>query len=502
MKAKDPKNKETRPPVVVVMGHIDHGKTKILDWYRQTKIVEQEAGGITQHIGAYEVEHKGRKITFIDTPGHEAFSKMRSRGARVADLAILVVAAEESVKPQTKEAIQIIKENNLPFVVAVNKVDKPEANVERVKQDLAKEEVLVESYGGKIPAVEVSAKTGQGMEELLEVLLLASELEELKADPEKFAEGVVIEAHREPKRGVTATLLVRDGTLKKQNVLVVGHAVETIKILEDFRGRSITEAPPSSPVLVAGLAEIPTVGDELRAFGSRGAAEEYAASLPEEELKTKPTYVQVEGEEKPIFNLILKADVAGSKEVLEEELKKVQSDAVGINIIRSEVGDINESDAKLALATKLVTIVGFKVKIDSSAQDLIKDANVHMVKGDVIYEVLDEVKKRVAEILPPETKRTDLGRAKILKIFRKDGNKQIVGGRVEEGLIQKGALVDLQRNKELAGRGGILQLQRNKVDTAEVEKGSEFGVLIDSPSVIQEGDVLIIFKEETKEGAL
>ncbi|QQG45549.1 MAG: translation initiation factor IF-2 [Candidatus Sungiibacteriota bacterium] len=502
MKKNETENQNRRPPVVVVMGHIDHGKTKILDWYRQTKVVEEESGGITQHIGAYEVEHNGKRVTFIDTPGHEAFSKMRSRGARVADLAILVVAAEEGVKPQTKEAIEIIKENKLPFVVALNKIDRPEANPERVKQDLAKEEVLVESYGGKIPAVEVSAKTGQGMEELLEVLLLASELEELSANPEKLAEGVVIEAHRDPKRGVTSTLLVRDGTLKKQNVLVVGRSVETIKILEDFRGQPASEVLPSSPVLVSGLSQMPAVGDSFRAFGNRGAAEKYVQALPEEEIKAKPIYLHVEGEEKPIFNIILKADVAGSKEVLEEELKKIQSDAVGINIIRSEVGDVNESDAKLAIATKLVTIIGFKVKIDASARDLIKDANIHTVMGEIIYEVLDEVKKRITEIIPPEIKRVDIGRAKILKLFKKDGNKQIVGGRIEEGAIRKETPVEIQRDKNIVGGGRILQLQHNKVDVAEVEKGSEFGALIDSPLTIQEGDVLIIYTEETTQRAV
>src|SRR3989344_4491708 len=243
--------KHTRPPIVVVMGHIDHGKTKILDWYRKTKVVESESGGITQHIGAYEVLHKGKKITFIDTPGHEAFSKMRSRGAKVADIAILVVAADEGVKPQTKEAIEIIKQNNLAFIVAINKIDKPEANPEKVKQELAKEEVLVESYGGKVPSVEISAKMGKNMDDLLELILLMAEFENLEDDPKKPAGGVVIESHLDPRRGATATLLLQTGYLTKNNFLALGGFTESIKILEDFLGRPIESAEASMPVIVA-----------------------------------------------------------------------------------------------------------------------------------------------------------------------------------------------------------------------------------------------------------
>jgi translation initiation factor IF-2 len=309
---------QTRPPIVVVMGHIDHGKTKILDWYRKTKVVEQESGGITQHIGAYEVEHAGRKITFIDTPGHEAFSKMRSRGANVADIAVLVVAADEGIKPQTKEAIDIIRENNLTFVVAINKIDKPEANIDRVKQQLAEENILVESYGGKVPSVQISAKTGENMDELLEVLLLLADLENLSADPQKPAEGVVIEAHLDSKRGITSTLLIRDGGLALGSTLVIGNSVESVKIFEDFLARPIEKAGPSSPVRVIGLAETPLVGDTFRAFGSKIEAEEFAKTVVREDKKPRLKIGKTEKEGgKPIFNLIIKADVLGSKEALE-----------------------------------------------------------------------------------------------------------------------------------------------------------------------------------------
>ena len=505
------KQKITRPPVVVVMGHIDHGKTKILDWYRKTKVVEQESGGITQHIGAYQIDAGNppspkategqRKITFIDTPGHEAFSKMRSRGAKVADIAILVVAADEGVKPQTKEAISIARENNLQLIVAINKVDKPEINLERVKQQLAEENILVESYGGKTPSVEISAKTGTNMDSLLEMILLVAELEDLKADPVKSAEGVVIEAHLDPKRGITSTLLVRNGTLKKGGIIVLGKSIETVKILEDFRGRAVDEADPSSPVLIAGFSKMPVVGEEFHSFEKKSEAENFVSTLPPEEEKLSLPK-DVKDEERPVFNIILKADVGGSQEVLEESLKKIDSEAVKIKIIRSEIGDIGESDVKMAQATKLVTIVGFKVRVDPQVRELAESSKIRIVTGEVIYELLDQLKKMIGEMIPPEVKRMDLGRAKILKIFKKTGNKQIVGGRVEEGALQKNAKVEIQRNKNILGTGNIIELQRNKINTVEVVKGEEFGIMIDSQIPMEEGDLLVIFQEEIVKHAL
>lgn len=485
-----------RPPIVVIMGHIDHGKTTILDWYRKTKVVDKESGGITQHIGAYEVMHHGKKITFIDTPGHEAFSKIRSRGAKIADIAILVVAAEEGVKPQTREAIQIIQQNNLPFVVALNKMDKPEANPERVKQELAKEEVLIESYGGKVPLVEISAKQGTRMDDLLEMLLLLAEIEHLDADPQKPAEGVVIEAHRDARRGVSTTLLVRNGTLKKQDFLVIGRILEPIKMLADFLGTDASEIGPSSPALLAGLNEVPMVGDLFYAFSTRSAAEEFMRSLPAEvPRETAKTSLPVKSE-KPIFNVILKADVVGSKEALEDALQKLDSETVGIRVLKTEVGDIGEFDVKFALATERVTIIGFKVKVDSSTKELAKNNNIRIVTGEVIYDILDAIKKEMNELVPPEIKRTELGRAKILKIFKKDGARQIVGGRVEEGILQKGAKAEIKRAREVIGSGTIAQLQSQKRDVESVERGLEFGILIESKTALQEGDIVEIFKEE------
>lgn len=491
---KDEPNNYIRPPIVVVMGHVDHGKTTILDWYRKTKVAEGESGGITQHIGAYKLEHKGKKITFIDTPGHEAFSKLRSRGAHAADIAILVVAADDGVKPQTREAIKIIRENELPFAVAINKIDKPGANVERVKQELAKEEVLVEGYGGNVPTAAVSAKTGEHMDELLEVILLLAELEELHADPKKYAEGLVIEAHMDPRRGVSATLLVLDGTLKKPNVLAVGRIAETIKILEDFLGNPIENSGPSSPVRIVGFTSVPSSGERWQAFGTKGEAEKFMADLPkEEEKKNKPRGAS---SEKIVFNLILKADVFGSKEALEEALAKFGTDEVELKILKSDVGDINESDVKLAMATKLVTIIGFKVRTDPAVRSLADNAKIRIITGEIIYELLDHVKEKISEMLPPEIRRIDLGRIKILKIFKKDGNKQIIGGRVDDGRVKKGVLFEIKRLKESVGRGNLLDLQQNKISASEVVKGLECGMSIDSATAIEPGDVLEIYEEE------
>lgn len=489
------KTEYRRPPIVVVMGHIDHGKTTLLDWYRKTKVTETESGGITQHVGAYEVEHNGRRITFIDTPGHEAFSKIRSRGANIADCAVLVVAAEEGVKPQTKEAIGTIREHHLPFVVAINKIDKPEANPERVKQELAQEEVQVESYGGKIPSVEISAKKGTRMDDLLETILLLSDLEDLSADPDKPAEGVVVEAHLDSRRGISATILILDGSIKKGDYMAIGRSVEAAKILEDFRGKPIEQAGPSSPIRLAGLGETPSVGEQFRVFPSKQATHNYIKNLPPEE-KTEIKNIIPEESERPIFNIILKADVVGSKEALEETLGKLESDNVGVRMIRSEIGDIGESDVKLALATKLVTIVGFRVKIDASVRDLAEKSGVKIVTGQTIYDIFDQTREKMKDVIPPIVARVELGRARILKLFKKEGNIQILGGRIEDGLLKKGSALEIIRVKAVLGNGTIVELQKDKRQVDSAERGSEFGVKIDAKIALQEGDTIVAFEEQ------
>ena len=465
--------KLARPPVVVVMGHIDHGKTKILDYIRKTKVAEKESGGITQHIGAYEIEHQGRRITFIDTPGHEAFSKMRSRGAVAADIAILVVASDEGVKPQTKEAISIIKEAKIPFVVALNKIDKPEAEPERVKKELADNEVLVEGWGGQTPVVEVSAKTGQGIDQLLEMILLLADLENLILNEEKEAEGVFIESHMEPKRGITTTLLLLDGKLERGNYLLIGNSVETIKILENFKGETISNAVASTPVVAAGLSKMPVVGDKFKVFKNKDDAKEFAAKNSEEKAASREEKIETENIEEKInpptlsakniesrdvynknvgaetrventqedgginFNVILKTDVSGSKEAIEEALEKLAYPGISTRILKSDVGDINESDIKLALGSKNVTVIGFKVELSPAAEELAKNNIIRIIQSDIIYDVLEKIKKHMEDMLPSEIKRVDLGKAVILAIFKRERSKQIVGGRVEEGALKK-----------------------------------------------------------------
>lgn len=487
----------SRPPIVVVVGHIDHGKTTILDWYRKTSTAAKESGGITQHMGAYEVERGGRRFTFIDTPGHEAFPQIRVRGAAIADIGILVVAADEGVKTQTREAIAVLRDAKIPFVVALNKTDRPEANPERVKQELAKEEVLVESYGGQVPAVEVSAKTGAHMDELLETAGLVADLEGLAGDPSKRAEGVVIEAEMDPRRGIAATLLVRDGTLRKGDTIVIGRSRETVRIFENFVGKTIGEAGPSSPIRLAGLSSAPRVGDAFRTFASAEEAAAYVAGLGPEAESAVGSDADG-GETRPVFTAIVKADVFGSLEALRSELAKLSGQELLIRILWSDVGDITESDVKRAAATHLVTVVGFRVRLTAGARELAQRQNIRIVTGDVIYDLLDEVKRTITELIPAETKRLDIGRVKILKFFKKENGRQIVGGRVTEGSIAKGARYDLVRMRDTVGAGAIAGLQRDRRETEEVGQGFECGIMAEGRGEIQEGDELAVWREEVK----
>ena len=494
--------KTVRPPIVVVVGHIDHGKTTILDWYRKSRVTARESRGITQHMGAYEVEHHGKRFTFIDTPGHEAFPQIRVRGAKIADIGILVVAADEGVKPQTREAIAVLREAEIPFVVAFNKSDKPDADPERVKQELAKEEVLIESYGGQVPSVEVSAKTGAHMDDLLETLGLLAELEELESDPTALAEGVVLETEMDPRRGVSATLLVRDGTLRKGNSVVIGKNEEAVKILEDSSGKPVSEAGPSSPVSIAGLGTVPAVGDTFRAFASLDAAAEFIRTMPPD---TEPPQNGAAFSEKAkseggraVFTVIVKADVFGSLEALRDALAKLSGEQVAVRILWSAIGDINETDIKRAAATRLVTIVGFRVRVTAGARELARTQKIRIVTGDVIYDLIDRAKETIVELIPAEVKRIDLGRIKILKVFRKENGKQVVGGRVTEGKAVKGARFNLIRIREQAGSGTIAGLQRERTPVEEVVQGFECGIMTEGRGQIEDGDELLMWQEETK----
>jgi len=484
------KNLTNRPPVVVVLGHIDHGKTTLLDFIRKTKVAEKESGGITQHIGAYEILHQGKKITFIDTPGHEAFSQIRSRGAKVADIAVLVIDATEGVKTQTKEAISHIKKSGIHLIIAINKIDKPGADPEKVKRELQKEEILAESFGGKVPTVAVSAKTGQGVPELLELILLMAEMENLGADLTKPAEGTVIESYLDSQRGPIATLILTQGILKSGQIIATPSAFGKIKILEDFQEDQLAEAFPSQPVIILGFEKVPKVGEVVKVFEDI----EKAKSSVKNEEKISPEVIDV-GEDQRVLNLIIKADVLSSLEAIEEILKNLPQEKIILRILKGEVGEITETDIKLAVQAK-AKILGFRVKVNAVAEGLADREKIKIMKFDVIYELVEGVRKYMEKMLSAETVRVNLARLKTLLVFLTEKNRQIVGGRILEGEIKKGLSVEIQRKEKIVGHGRLINLQRNKKDIEKAGKGEEVGLLYEGDVKIEQGDILIFFTEE------
>ncbi len=518
---------ERRPPIVVVLGHIDHGKTTLLDYIRKSTVAQKESGGITQHIGAYEVtviphavrafgsETQARRddsvehrITFIDTPGHEAFSKMRSRGATVADIAVLVVAADDGVKPQTKEALSAIQEAKIPYVVAINKIDKPNADPERAKNELAGEEVFLEGRGGTVPSVLISAKEGTGVDQLLETILLLADLETLEANSEDTASGVVIESHVDSRRGTTSTLLVRNGTLKKGEYVVAGEAISKIRILEDFRGKPIESAGPSSPVVVVGFDKIPHVGFEFKTRMSQKEAEAEVEKNKKsaDQKKNQPTASQqntdmpgdISENRSPasILGLIIKSDTAGSVEAIEHEIEKIKGEGFIIKFLRKDAGDVLEDDVKLASSGKAGLIIAFRVGIKSGVIDLAERNGVEIKKFDIIYEITDFLKEKIESILPPIRTKEIIGKVKILKIFGGEAKNQIIGGRVLEGILKKGARFSIVRRSTVIGEGKIENVQSGRVTVSEIEKNKEFGALTNSSINIAEGDGLEVFVEQ------
>ncbi|MDP2966982.1 MAG: translation initiation factor IF-2 [bacterium] len=498
-----------RPPIVVVLGHIDHGKTSLLTAIKDFKILEKETGGITQHIGAYQIEHQGKKITFLDTPGHEAFSQMRSRGAKVADIAILVIDAAEGVKSQTKEAISHIKKAGIPVIIALNKIDKPEANPEKAKRELSQEGLLVESLGGKVPSLEISAKTKRGIPELLELILLVAEMEELKADSQKPGEGLVIESYLNNLRGPTATLLLTDGHLKIGDTVGTNSASVRIKNIENFQKTSVQKALPSDPVIIFGFNQAPGVGEKFKVFPDLASAENYIKTSREKE-KT-PEVLEATDQQK-VLNLILKTDVLGSAEAMEGILNSLPQEKIFLKILKSETGNINESDIKLALSSR-ATILGFRVKMDFIAKKMAEREKVKIITFEVIYDLVERVQKLMEKIVEPKEVRKDLGKVKVLAKFLTEKNRQIIGGRVTEGEIKKGALIEVFRpgrgtggggTEEKIGQGKMINLQRNKKNAALISKGEECGILFESiypPDVIiEEGDILLFYTEEKKKG--
>jgi len=481
----------------VILGHVDSGKTSILDFIRKSHIAEKESGGITQHIGAYQIEHKDKKITFVDTPGHEAFSQMRSRGAKVADIAVLVVDSCKGIEPQTKEAIYHIKLAEIPLIVAFNKTDRQEANPEKAKKELIKEDIQVESLGGKIPSVNVSAKTGQGVDDLLELILLVGEMESLKMDISVPSEGVVIESCLDHQRGPVATLIVDKGILKVGDIIGTFSSFGKIRSLENFQGVSVEQAFPSNPVSIVGLEGAVRVGEDFKVFAS---AEEAKNNLKITKKIETNTVLEV-GPEQRVLNVILKADFLGSMEAIDEILKEIPQEKILLRILKSEVGDINESDIKTARSGRAV-ILAFRVKTDVVARQMAEREKIRIISVDVIYNLVEEVRNSMERIMAKESVRTDLGKVKILGIFLTDKNRQIIGGKVIEGEVKKGASIEVIRQESLVGKGRMISLQRDKKEIDKIMKGQECGIMYEGDVKVEVGDVLAIYTEEKIKGEL
>jgi len=482
MKKRKQENLITRPPVVVVLGHVDHGKSSLLCAIKDFKITERESGGITQHIGAYEIEHQGKKITFIDTPGHEAFSAMRSRGAKVADIAILVVAAEEGVKAQTKEVISHIKEFSIPVIVALNKMDKPQADPFRAKRELAQNGILVESEGGEIPTVEVSAKTGDKISDLLDLVLLIAEMEEEKVSLSENPEGVIIESYLDSQRGPTATLLVRKGVLKTGDIIGTESTKGKVRIMENFQEDPIREGFPSMPVIVLGFESVPKTGEKFQVFES--------LELVQSTIRPKEKKGIISETDGKSISLILKADVLGSLEAIEEVLSSLPQEVVKLRILKSEVGEITEGDLKLAQSAK-AKILGFRVKTNSRALKLAQVQKVKIMTFEVIYDLVEAVRNLIEKESKPEKELKEIGRLKVLAIFRTEKNRQIVGGKVTEGEVTRGAKIEVVSGEEKVGQGRMVTLKRNQKDIEKATKGDECGILFEGDTKIKEDDILV-----------
>lgn len=479
-----------RAPVVAVMGHIDHGKSSLLDYIRKSNIVDKEAGGITQHIASYEVVHTAedgseKKITFIDTPGHEAFGAMRKRGASISDIVILIVSAEDGPKPQTLEAYQAIKEHNVPFVVAINKIDRPNANPEKVKADLLEHEIYVEGMGGDIPFNLISAKTGDGIPELLSTILLMAELEELKADTSQSATGAVIEAHLDAKKGISATLIIKDGSLKQGQFIVSGASMAPVRIMEDFQGKPIKEASATSPIRITGWSELPETGMDFEVFENRKDAEAAVATYKELNEKKQTT---IDTDDTAVLPIILKTDVAGSYDAVMHEIEKIPQERLRIKVVASGTGAISEGDIKQASGKEGTLVVGFGVKIDAIAKRMAEQLGITIETFPIIYELAQFLEETARNRTPQETIEEVTGRAKILKCFSTTKDKQVIGGKIEEGVLRVGQQVNITRRTNVIGTGKLLNLQQQKAEVQEVKDEGEFGMMIESKIEIAPSD--------------
>ncbi len=485
-----------RPPVVVIMGHIDHGKSTLLSYIRKNKTPLNEAGDITQHISAYEVSHesndgKSHLITFLDTPGHEAFSGIRKRGASVADIAILVVSAEDGVKAQTIEALKSIQESKTPFIVAINKIDRPEANIDRTKQTLIENEIYVEGYGGDIPCVSLSAKTGQGVSELLDMIILLSELEGFTGNPNQNAEGFVIESNLDVKKGISATCVIKNGKLEKGMYIVANTASAPVRMMENFSGKTMTEATFSSPIRIIGWDEMPAVGSTFLTFKNREDAKNYVLAQKEnQEKNSKNTYKDNDliEEGKNYLPLIVKADTGSSLEALVSEIKKLDTDKLKTRILLGGIGTISESDVRIANGKEKAYIIGFNAETDTPAKNLAERNEIEIHNFNIIYKMSEWLKEVIVKSTPKEKVLESVGRAKILKTFSKTKNKQVLGGRVESGEIKIDAIVKIIRRDSEIGEGKVKELQQQRVAVKEIGEGKEFGSMIEASVEIMPGD--------------
>lgn len=486
-------NKTERAPVIAIMGHIDHGKSTLLSFIRKNLKPIEEAGGITQHVSAYEVEHKDgngkiQEITFLDTPGHEAFSGIRTRGAKVADIAILVVSAEDGVKPQTIEALKSIKKEEVPFIVAINKIDKPGANVDMTKQSLAENQIYVEGYGGDIPVVLISAKTGEGISDLLDMIILVSELEELSGDRSLNASGVIIESNRDIKKGISATCIIKNGTLKKGMFVASGESIAPLRIIEDYLEKPINEASFSKPIKIIGWDTLPEVGAEFESFNSKNEALEYVEKNKAKNLNTKS-----EMKPKMIENtipIVLKTDTAGSLEAATYEIEKLGNERIIPEIVLSGVGSISENDIRMVAGSERTLVIGFNTKTDAPAKTMAERNNIEIHHFTIIYKLSEFIKERLEDLTPKIKEEEVQGKTKVLKSFSKIKDKQVIGGRVEDGILSVGSTINILRKDEKIGEGKIKGLESQKNKTNEVSSGKECGIMLESRVEIVPGDYL------------
>ena len=505
----DPKDLEPRPPVITIMGHVDHGKTTLLDHIRKSRVAEGEFGGITQHIGAYQVSVKGKKITFLDTPGHEAFTAMRARGAMITDIVIIVVAADDGVMPQTREAVDHALAAGVPIIVAVNKIDKPGADPQRIMTEVSELGLMPEEWGGDVPCVNISAKQGTGIDELLETVTVVAELAELKANPKRMAYGSVIEGRLDKGRGPVATLLIQNGTLRSGNPIVVGATYGRVRQLVDDRGREIKAAGPATPVEITGLNDVPEAGDKFMVFETereaRHVGEERAQKKIEEErnstsaMSLDDLFSQMKSGEVVDLNIIVKADVNGTAEAVKSSLEKIDVEGARVNVIRSTVGAISESDILLASASKAI-IYGFNVRPDANVRRKADEEGVEIRLHQVIYKIVEEIEAAMKGMLAPEMEEVVTGQAEIRHIYKVSKVGNIAGCYVTDGSIKRDCGIRLIREGIIVYEGKLASLKRFKDDAKEVNQGYECGLTIENYNDIKEGDIVEGYVMQEVEG--